>query len=90
METNPWKPWKGTILGPWRVRPLRLLASWSIEWKPQDLWVGAFWRKTKFDRHTGYDIWVCLIPCLPIHVWWYQRDGWTSLEHLGKEPADGA
>lgn len=39
-----------------------------IEWKPQDLWVGVFWK-----RQTGYrglpslDVWVCLLPMLPIH-----------------------
>jgi hypothetical protein len=32
-----------------------------LEWKPQDLWVGAFWK-------PGH-LWVCLLPCLPVHVW---------------------
>ena len=35
----------------------------QLEWKPQDLWIGAYWVNTK-DR---IDIWVCLVPCFPIH-----------------------
>ena len=42
----------------------------SLEFKPADLWVGIFWkwsgtwRKPK-DR---LDLWICLVPCLPIHL----------------------
>lgn len=61
------------LLGPWRVRPLRWKCTFALEWKPQDLWVGAFWKSTDFDGFTGYSLWVCLIPCLPIHIWWYRR-----------------
>lgn len=34
-----------------------------LEWVPNDLWFGIYW------KITGYrlDFWVCLIPCLPIH-----------------------
>lgn len=45
-------------------------AGWflALEWKPQDFWVGAFWR---FDEQWRYgDLWVCLLPCLPIHFSW--------------------
>jgi hypothetical protein len=38
---------------------------WRLEWKPQDLWVGAYW-KSGWDR---FDLWICLVPCLPIHIW---------------------
>ncbi len=59
-----------------------------LELKPEDLWVGAFWRRTDlrgcsgvieysaFDPNTRrhldvqYDLWVCLLPCLPIHLTW--------------------
>ncbi len=37
----------------------------TIHWKfvPQDLWVGAYWKK-----HRGtFELWVCLLPCLPIY-----------------------
>lgn len=39
----------------WRVR---------LEWKIQDLWIGAFWRRTP----ERFDLWICLVPCLPIHI----------------------
>jgi len=38
-----------------------------LEWKPEDLWVGVFWRRS--GRRT--DVWVCLLPCLPIHIEWH-------------------
>jgi hypothetical protein len=46
--------------GLWTVR---------VEWRPQDLWIGAFWKR---EEHGGFilrtfDLWVCLVPCLPIH-----------------------
>lgn len=43
------------------------MRRWSVrlEWKPQDLWIGVFWKK-----ETLYvDVWVCVLPCLPIHIW---------------------
>ncbi len=45
--------------------PWYLTFGWfiRIEWVPQDCWVGLHWKNTK-DR---IDIWLCLIPCFPIH-----------------------
>ena len=47
----------------------------ALEWKPQDLWIGAFVRLGDFDdgRHRDIEVWVCLLPMLPIHVWWQGR-----------------
>ncbi len=43
----------------------------QLEWKPQDLWVGAFWKRTG----NCVDLWICLLPCVPIHVsWWWSRE----------------
>lgn len=36
-----------------------------LEFKPQDMWVGAFW-KTSGNLKT--DIWICILPTLPIHI----------------------
>ncbi len=59
-----------------------------LEFKWEDVWVGAFWRKTdlrgcsgvveygaydpKARRHPDaqYDLWICLLPCLSIHLTW--------------------
>jgi len=45
----------------WRVR---------LEFKPQDLWIGVFWKK---GAERGFDedhinIWICILPMLPIHI----------------------
>jgi hypothetical protein len=36
----------------------------AIEFKLADLWIGAFYKKA----FTAFDLWVCLLPCLPIHI----------------------
>ena len=54
------------------------VARWSeclgvgIEWKPQDLWVGVFW---KHNAESGdFNLWLCLLPMIPIHFWWLGRE----------------
>jgi hypothetical protein len=49
----------------------------GVEFKKQDLWIGAYWDRAVRFPTGGYafvslDVWVCLIPCLPIHFqfWW--------------------
>jgi hypothetical protein len=41
------------------------VSRWKLrlEWKPQDLWIGAFWKWEKQRLH----VWICLLPMLPIH-----------------------
>jgi hypothetical protein len=43
---------------------------WGFEWKPQDLWVGAFWKRIG----NCLDLWVCVIPCVPLHLCWHWHD----------------
>lgn len=45
--------------------------NWQFEWKLQDFWIGAFWKRTG----NTVDLWICLIPCVPLHVSW----GWHDL-----------
>jgi len=40
----------------------------GLEFKPQDLWFGAFWKL----QSGGGDIWFCLVPMFPIHFKWGQ------------------
>ncbi len=35
----------------------------QVEWKPQDCWIGLFWRR---DGNC-LDVWLCLLPMLPLH-----------------------
>ena len=53
--------------------------SVRLEFKPEDMWVGAFWRSKREGirtatgyRHvfTAYDLWVCVVPMLPLHFQW--------------------
>lgn len=36
----------------------------QFEVKPADCWIGAYWRRQGRALH----IWICLLPCLPIHL----------------------
>ncbi len=40
----------------------------KLEFKLQDLWIGAFWKRD----HTNsiQHLWICLVPCLPLHIQW--------------------
>ena len=42
----------------------RWLVILRLEWKPQDLWVGAFWRTSR----GRLDVWVCPLPMVPVHL----------------------
>lgn len=67
------------------------MRNWFIrlEWKPQDLWVGVFW-KALYDHSSIWpmakrvkngrwvrsrvDVWVCIVPMVPIHFVWLRGD----------------
>ena len=43
----------------------------AFEWKLEDLWIGAFWKRTG----GSVDLWICFVPCLPLHIsWWHRKD----------------
>lgn len=43
----------------------------KIEFKPQDCWIGAFWKRhPEWLGIWRYDLWICVIPMLPIHITW--------------------
>lgn len=48
--------------------------SWRLEWKPADLWVGVFVKDTQYAVGKDRDIWLCIIPMLPIHLCSYIHD----------------
>jgi hypothetical protein len=44
-----------------------------FEWKLADMWIGIFWKHTtcsvdNTEKVLSTDIWVCLLPCVPLHV----------------------
>jgi len=44
----------------------------TFEFKLQDFYIGLFWKQEKCfgqgEFIKRYHIWVCLIPCFPIHL----------------------
>lgn len=60
------------VLAETKMRTTRRERRWCVrlEWKPADLWVGAFYSTTTgpTGRWAVLDVWVCVVPCLPIHV----------------------
>lgn len=43
---------------------MRNRISITVEFKPNDLWIGLFW-----DRQLlAFHMWICLLPTLPIHL----------------------
>lgn len=52
-----------------------------FERKLEDFWVGVFWRETTvqigwWDEPNITEIWICFIPCLPLHICiqWMDQD----------------
>lgn len=60
------------------VHKQEVWTSWSFkfEYKLQDAWLGVFWKNNENsdEKHLlqykveKLDVWICLIPCLPIHI----------------------
>ena len=44
----------------------------KVEFKLQDFWIGGFWKiEEEFGQGESIaylHIWICLIPCFPIHI----------------------
>lgn len=53
----------------------------QIEWKPQDMWVGVFWKR----RVISTDVWICLVPCFPIHIYFLNKLKIKAPHRLGDE-----
>jgi hypothetical protein len=44
-----------------------------LEFKPQDLWIGVYFAQCEDSPYIRTDVWICLLPCVPIHLWWNQE-----------------
>lgn len=45
----------------------------QLEFYLPDLWIGAYWRTDPCNRQGTQrqcSIWIALIPCLPVRIWW--------------------
>ena len=44
------------------------LDSARLEFKLPDLWIGLFWKTTHHGILQAIDVWICVIPCFPLHL----------------------
>jgi hypothetical protein len=43
--------------------------SLRLEVNKFDIWIGAYFdRRESPGGDMGWDLWICLLPCLPIHI----------------------
>lgn len=63
-----------------RVALLGLWCRWEV--KREDCWVGVFWRddapipvhgRLITKRYARRHVWICLVPCLPLHISWLRE-----------------
>ena len=40
----------------------------SIKFNPHDLWIGVYWNQEEIGYVNFIDVFVCLLPALPIHI----------------------
>ncbi len=43
---------------------------WEFEFNPRFLWVGLTWKRIG----NCVDLWLCVLPCVPLHVSWWWHD----------------
>lgn len=72
--------------------PFYRAAGIRLEIDPHDLWWGLFWKRRRWPTivtgadHPGwqYHVYVCFVPCLPVHVWFVRRRRPTVAEFLAQ------
>ena len=42
--------------------------TWRVEWVPADKWIGIFHRTTYNPATVRQDVYICVIPCFPLHI----------------------
>jgi hypothetical protein len=54
-----------------------------LEFKREDCWVGVFWKRDRlyYAYQERLDVWVCLLPMLPLHFGWVRYDMTPDSEH---------
>ena len=54
-----------------------------IERKPQDCWIGVFWKR---GYPWAFDMWICVLPMLPVHLGWKAMAAYnTSINQTERE-----
>lgn len=53
---------------------MKHIFDYTFEYKLEDFWIGAFWKvesDPKYRLFDRLDVWICLIPCFPLHLMFY-------------------
>jgi hypothetical protein len=51
----------------------KFMWSFCLEFKAADCWIGVFWKRLPVGVMDRMDYWICIVPCVPIHVWRIRR-----------------
>jgi len=43
-----------------------------VEFVRKDTWIGVFRQIKDHVRFRRYDMWICVVPCLAIHITWLE------------------
>lgn len=79
MTKTLWSQALGRASHGWRsLRPVRLWAALIFE--PRDLWLGARWTRPEVGWAHALDIYVCVLPTLPLKVM-LRCDPWRVFVH---------
>ncbi len=68
----------------WGLRLFQLfIRSWrfsiNIKFEPRDLWIGIYWNRDvwvdiAYERNIDLSIYICILPMIPIRVWFEGHD----------------
>jgi hypothetical protein len=80
--TQPESPMKTQKIMLWPPRDFQWRCQ--LEWKLQDFWIGAFWKR----QGNCIDLWLCLLPCVPLHISWWWTQAPMTRAHFLKLPME--
>jgi hypothetical protein len=46
--------------------------DWRIIWEPRDMWIGVYWTQRVWQISEGWEVYVCVLPMLPLRVRWWR------------------
>lgn len=70
-----WFVYEGPDPRDWSDKRKQLSVRLELKW--EDLWIGVFWKRQNHDKGLLWekplefktlDIWICVLPCLPLHI----------------------
>jgi len=66
-----------------------MYAKIKIFFEPRDIWVGLYWKRIEYSGGNIWDLYICLIPMLPINIYLAPKSlgeaGYTILQEIKRE-----